>query len=693
MSERDIADRLAPGPDELAGPLRRVVEQLRRQPPPRDVLDRALERARLLDRPRAARRARWRVLAGAGLAAAMVLGVAVYAWRDRPTKLPGAPPAGLPPQSRPTPEVAQEQPPPRKGEVDSSSTKLGQLKEKKAEKVPAEKPGPDVAAFLPARPVAFAPGAMVLVSTGADQPIRPGQAVRGRDGQAQTLHLWDMARGGNGRRLNPGGVPEPGWAGYAIALSSLALSADGRRLALAQGGTVRVWDVASGRELYHKTSGAMALVFSPDGQVLAVQQGGGGKGTVHLWNAATGKELRHVLGQGSFLPSVAFAADGKRLATACEDNTLRLWEVATGRELLRMSRGHASTVATVAFSPDGKILASSGAEGTVVLWDLTTGKARHRLKLSDGEGPVRWASTLAFAADSAMLAAGETRGISLWDTATGRHVRTCPADSGGAVFLAFSPDGKTLASIRGPFMVRDPENGKLGVLGYSEVYPTVLLWEVASGQARYQFPPQREGATVAKPAGLWGGKATALAWGMANPPRQLAPGEMRRLWAELAGLNTAQAYRVGCTLAALPAQALPLLRTELRPVPPVKPARVMQLIDSLDDPKFRVRDKATRELENLRELAVDALARAAAEERPLEVVRRVDRLLQRLESAPVVAERRRLERAVEILEHIGSAEARRLLGELAAGAPQAWLTRAAQGALTRLDRSQEARRP
>jgi hypothetical protein len=157
--------------------------------------------------------------------------------------------------------------------------------------------------------------------------------------------------------------------GHHYYVCEVAFSPDGHLLAtVAQDGTARLWDPASGkhlRTLDSPTWCVFGVAFSPDGRLLATVSL---EGTALVWDPATGKQLRALTGHHDEVWGVAFSPDGRLLATAGQDGTALVWDPATGKQL-RALTGHTGAVFGVAFSPDGRLLATASEDGTARLWD------------------------------------------------------------------------------------------------------------------------------------------------------------------------------------------------------------------------------------------------------------------------------------------------------------------------------------
>ena len=177
-----------------------------------------------------------------------------------------------------------------------------------------------------------------------------------------------------------------------------------------------------------------AVSFSPDGKTLA---SGSRDNNVWLWDLATGKEL-HRLSHKANVNAVSFSPNGKTLASGSEDKTVRVWDLATGKEQQRWS--HEDTVTTVSFSPDGKTLASGSGDNTVRVWDLATGKEQQRFS----HDSIVYA--VSFSPDGKHLASGsQDNTVRVWDLGTGKELQRL-AHASDVNAVSFSPNGKTLAS-------------------------------------------------------------------------------------------------------------------------------------------------------------------------------------------------------------------------------------------------------
>ncbi|MCZ6545751.1 MAG: hypothetical protein O6913_08615, partial [Chloroflexi bacterium] len=181
--------------------------------------------------------------------------------------------------------------------------------------------------------------------------------------------------------------------------------------------------------------------------------------TARVWDAATGGNLVVLQGHSRGLRAAHFSPDGRRVVTASHDATARIWDAATGDSLATL-RGHTHAVFDVAFSPDGKTIATASLDGNARLWDSASGRLHVELR-----GHTKKLDQVAFSPDGRFVATASHDGTArAWEVKSGTCVAVLPLAIEGQARLAFSPDGLTLAAGAG--------NG------------TTDLWDVATWKRR-----------------------------------------------------------------------------------------------------------------------------------------------------------------------------------------------------------------
>jgi WD40 repeat protein/serine/threonine protein kinase len=300
------------------------------------------------------------------------------------------------------------------------------------------------------RGLAFSPDGrrLAVVSQGRDQP------------QGQ-LNVWDAATGQELLTVKAQARFGPG----------LAYSPDGRLLATTDAGTVRLRDAATGKEVRSFEGGAVVVAFSPDGRWLAA-----GGNQLWVWDLAEGKEVFRYKGQGGTAENLAFSPGGRWLAATGLITTTRVWEVATGRERLVVDTPMWRSETGVAFSPDGQRLAIGARDArTVGIWDLASGAEVRTLG-----GHPDGATCLVVSPDGRTAASGgRDRVVRLWDVESLEPLRVFRGHTATVQAVAFSPDGRLLASGDEGL---DARPGGGGVKGGE-----VRVWDAAGGQELHRF--------------------------------------------------------------------------------------------------------------------------------------------------------------------------------------------------------------
>ncbi|HZU35815.1 MAG TPA: c-type cytochrome domain-containing protein, partial [Gemmataceae bacterium] len=228
-------------------------------------------------------------------------------------------------------------------------------------------------------------------------------------------------------------------------ITAVAFSPDGKLLATGAYGRVTVWELPAAKPIKVLTNvlGAVNdLRFSPEGKLLAAAGGQpSAKGDLRLYEVADWKLLATLGGHDDVVSSVAFSPDGKHLASASFDKTVRLWDVPTHKQE-RLLTGHSDFVYAVAFAPDGTWLASASKDRTVRIVETATGQGR--LTLSGMEQDVL---AVAISPDGgSVVSAGYEPGLLWWNARTGERGKPQGGHSIAVHEICFSKDGKVVAS-------------------------------------------------------------------------------------------------------------------------------------------------------------------------------------------------------------------------------------------------------
>jgi WD40 repeat protein len=539
--------------------------------------------------------------------------------------------------------------------------------------------GPDLQA-VPGAPIegrvfqVLSPGGKVLAT-----------AQQGEQQQGTRLRLHDPATGADLHQF----------ARHEGPIQSVAISAHN---VVATGGadrTVRLWDGETGMQLKvlrGHVGPVNYLAFSPDGQRLA--SGGQEDRVISVWDVASGKEIRQFRwGTGPFgRRGLVFLAGGKELMALGVET---VWDIATGKQLRELEDANAFRVSS-ALTADGRLMASSRlsfpkggnagmAKVLFVLSEPRSGKEVASFDAPGAEG-ARFVTQLALAPSGQTMLAreGDRNEFVLFDPASGRALRVLPRPGG------LGGDG-FFGSTKRPFFTPD---GRL--LIHAGHQSKVHVMELASGQDRQTIEAAQSGLTAltispdGKTLVTGGNDGTALLWdlaaaGPAGSKTSFSEKELALLWTNMGG-DAPKAGQAIADLAAMPVQAVPFLSGQVTPA--VKPdlARIEKLIKDLDSENFQARKTSETELDKAGFAAKPFLEKALKSKPSLDMARRIETMLTKLETMPLPPETVRQLRALEVLEEIGSPLARQLIEKLASGAPGEPLTVEARSALERLKR-------
>jgi WD40 repeat protein len=544
------------------------------------------------------------------------------------------------------------------------------------------------------RSVAFVPGGAHLLSLSEDR-----------------VCLWDWQAGKLVREFRLEN----------LSIRSAAVSPRGTQVAaILSGGSIAVWDLASG-QLVHTPVGHHSavrdLALTADGKALF----SAGNDAILAWDVDKRTVLRRVGSPGLRADRLAMVPGGKKLVVGKYKQPPEIWDLDSNQKLKAFA-GPADSY-RLRLTPDGKYLAITARmaadfnrqdKDLVYLCDAQTGVVRGKVA-REKENQYASMYALAFSADGKFLASGGSNEVVRITTVPDcQLVRTIDQSTTG---LAFSPDGKILAvEIWSQAALFDVATGKeimprLGTkLNYSvgSEWPIIFspdgrtlarsdfqgfieLWEMSTGLKRGRYEGHQGDVNAlafsadGKRLFSAGEDTTILVWDLAGTRK---PMKFAEACAALGELEGRMAYRGICTLSDSPKEIIAYLQERLPTLRLPKHAHLKKMLDSLDDPAFEVREQATQELEMLQELAIPVLQKALADKPPLEVQERLKKVLERVAPDGLEGESVRLLwlRALEVLERIRSSSALQLVQRLADGPEEIRLCREARAVLRRCEK-------
>ncbi len=534
------------------------------------------------------------------------------------------------------------------------------------------------------------------------------------------VQIWDLATGKPLRYPN----------GHPSTVNGLAYSPDGKHLATCSGDTLGIYDPATGAELRrwiaHKSS-IEQIAFSPDGKLLASASI---DGTIAIWNPATGQERHRFVARDS-VKSIAFTRDGAGLVSVSSDRAIQTWDLDKGTVVRTISAPDNMLAPTV--SPTGEYVTCFGGtdrnrrgefDGPLRWLNVRTGKVlapleiRPRPKGNENgrlyEGLVTWDVT--FSPDGKFFANAdslETHSIRLilsdhtvrvWETASRREILRFTDLPAATPLLAFSPDNRMLAH-----GVGQGQGWGWGVANRALILRDLTAARGSSLAAFDEQGVKRHGEKLKdfrqitghvgsitsltfSPDGKFlatgGSDSVVYIWPVKDflKPAKIADEDedAASYWPQMADSDAGKAYRAIAQLERRPKEAVSLLRERVKATARIDEKAMMQHLRELSSSNFTLRQNAYDALAKAGEQATHLLQNALQAPADLEMKRRLEALLERLDHPLADVNQLRFYRCLTLLERIGTSEARQLLNELTQGAPAAWLTVEARYSLKRV---------
>ncbi|MCC6550734.1 MAG: caspase family protein, partial [Ignavibacteriaceae bacterium] len=335
--------------------------------------------------------------------------------------------------------------------------------------------------------VAISPEGKYIVTSGGDKTIRIWETVSGK--QLKTLNVeWSVSSisiSGDSKYLVSSGLYEktkvwqfPGgkllrqFGSENHLVYSSALSRDGTFIVTGSQDSIKIWNFADGK-LMRTFSGhsepIRSIVISPDSKFIISASG---DSSIKVWNRSTGTLLHQLEGHTGSVESIALSSDGKNIVSGSFDGTIRIWNLSDGALLRTITTDGiwgGQRVFAIAFSPDNKLIAGA-ADEEVKVWEAGSGSLRYKLGKSNG----RLYNSFSFSPDFGYLAVGSSDDtITILDTRNGRVFHKMKTKLGYENCLAFSPDGRLLAS-----------TGSSNEW-YADSLNKVIIWDRASGNVLF----------------------------------------------------------------------------------------------------------------------------------------------------------------------------------------------------------------
>lgn len=471
-------------------------------------------------------------------------------------------------------------------------------------------------------------------------------------GAVQNLAVWDAASGAVIKRPD-----------FGIPVSSLNFTADASSIIAIDHGRVHSIDIVTEQQTelinFRGASGFSPCVISADGKAAAAAENPSGlvvdlRPKIRIWygkQERPDQEIR-LPSTVAAIQSVWFSNDAKTLASSewskLGRRRIRLWDCASGNEIASFEVFGIAAVElellptqelVLVFSPDNKALATNGRDGTIRLWSAETGR---ELQWYDGHRDRT--TCLAFSPDGRSLVSGGTdHAVRVWEVHSGERMAEFTGHWGPITAVAFFPDGRGLVS--------------------ASADSTVLSWNLAGWVIEEGQPVQLSRARVSA-----------------------TPTELETRWQDLATYRGSRVHSARWRMVAAQDATVKFLEDRLKGLVGIDNARIARLIADLDADQFATRERATEELERLGQLAEPALHAALEKTRSLEARHRIQRLLEKNKERRFTwpQEVLRALRAIDVLEKIGTPDARALLAKLADGAPEENLKQEAKRSLERL---------